>query len=259
MDTTANYYISRLEEEWSKRRLRNDAYSLRSFARDLNIDSSNLSAILKRKRRLPVKRAENICDSIKLSPRERALFLSSVFRSHSNLDEISVSEVEAKYLNEEMHFKLISEWEYYAILKLIDQKDHVYKSEDIASLFEITLQRAQTVLEHLKNLDFVSFDQEGGVKRLAPRLQTSEDVLSDAIKKFNLSSFDMAKEKLETVPVELRDISSMTLKVNIKSLPEIRALIREFQDKLETFAETTDSEEVYHFGTQLYPLTKIKH
>jgi uncharacterized protein (TIGR02147 family) len=259
MNTTANYHISRLEEEWSKRRQKNNAYSLRSFARDLAIDSSNLSAILKRKRRLPVKRAENFCDLLRLSPRERALFLSSVFRTHSSLDEISVNEVEAQYLNEEMHFKLIAEWEYYAILKLIDQKDYVYKCEDIASLFEITVSRVQTVLEHLTNLDFISFDQDKAIKRLAPRLQTSEDIVSDAIKKFNLTSFDMAKEKIETVPVELRDISSMTLKINMKDLPEIKALIREFQDKLEAFAEAADSEEVYHFGTQLYPLTKIKH
>jgi DNA-binding transcriptional regulator YdaS (Cro superfamily) len=112
MQTGQPIYLHKLKQFLSERQRHNPAYSMRAFAKDLGIDSSNLSAILKKKRGLPAKRAEHIARRLRLSPIEAALFVSSTHRRSTRLDQIQLTETTKLYLIDEKYFHVIAEWEY---------------------------------------------------------------------------------------------------------------------------------------------------
>ena len=95
-----------------------------------------------------------------------------------------------------------------------------------------------------------------GFVRLSPQLQTSEDIDSTVLQASHEEGLIMAREKLKEISVEERDFSSMTIAVDPKKIPQAKAIIREFQDKLEALMSDGDLSEVYQFNCQLYPLTK---
>lgn len=258
MKTSESYYLSRLREELTRRQAVNSGYSLRAFARDLEMDSSNLSAILRSKRQLPSARLETVIEKLGLSPKEKMLFSSSVYRHKAKMTSVAPVAIEKQYLLDEIYFRVISEWEYYAFLNLLTVKE--FKSEDewICQKLDITKSRLKTVIDHLIELGFITLDEHGHYQRLAPKLETSEDVESSALQKSHREALELASKKLAEVEVELRDFSSMTLNLDLAQMPLVKAMIREFQDKLEAFVATGENKEnVYQINCQLFPLTKI--
>lgn len=221
------------------------------------MDSSNLSAILKKKRGLPSSRALAIAKKLKLSPKEASLFVSSTLRKQLQLDSIKTKEEVRKYLLEEKYFKIISEWEYYGLLQLMTLPSFSPEIKWISRRLKISETRTNSVLKHLEELEFIKADAKKGYVRTTPSLETSEDVESLALQKSHIESLTLGKEKLETTPVELRDFSSITIAIDSTKVPEAKVLIREFQEKLYTLLSTNNKNEVYQFNCQLFPLTEV--
>ena len=65
METSEHYFLYTLQGALEARQRKNPSYSLRAFAKDLEMDSSNLSAILAKKRGLPSRRASGIAKKLK--------------------------------------------------------------------------------------------------------------------------------------------------------------------------------------------------
>ena len=86
-----NFHIHLIREQLSKRQKANPSYSLRAFARDLGMDPSTLSAILKGKRAFPVKSCEQISQALNLSPMEKQYFFESAFKKRILLDQIKIN------------------------------------------------------------------------------------------------------------------------------------------------------------------------
>lgn len=72
------YYIEYLSNEMTRRAEANPAQSLRSFAKDLDIDPSQLSKILSRKIVPSLKITEKIINKLPISDNERIDFAKSV-------------------------------------------------------------------------------------------------------------------------------------------------------------------------------------
>lgn len=256
MQTTEPFYLYTLRESLSNRQRKNPAYSLRAFASDLEIDSSNLSAILQEKRNLPHKRAGFIAKKLKLAPKESVLFIASTLRRQMAIDAIKVAQDTKKYLLDEKYYKIISEWEYYAFLQLLNVKGFKVDVAWIGTRLNISESRTHLIIRDLLDLEFIKKDNEKGYVRTTPSLTTSEDIESQALQITHKDSLDIAKVKLESVPVELRDFSSITIAINTKKLPEAKVIVREFQEKMYALLSSGPRDEVYQFSCQLFPLTK---
>jgi uncharacterized protein (TIGR02147 family) len=87
-------------------------------------------------------------------------------------------------------------------------------------------------------------------------LETSEDIESQALQESHSEALRIAAEKLERIPVGLRDFSSVTMAIDPKKLPEAKAIVREFQEKLYALLADGKKTEVYQFNFQLFPLTQ---
>ena len=121
-------YHDILFQELDRRKSLNNSYSLRAFARDLDISASGLSQILSRKQGVSIKVADKIVGKLTCSENEKKWFCESVGALHarsskvkikckSKIDEYENSKTEFSVIQLE-YFKVISDWHHFAILEL---------------------------------------------------------------------------------------------------------------------------------------------
>jgi uncharacterized protein (TIGR02147 family) len=156
---------------------------------------------------------------------------------------------------DEMHFKILSEWEHFAVLSLLETK--TFKSDDawIAQRLGITKIVAQQVLKNLFEANLISKSPKGQYKKNFEKLLTKEDVLSAALQASHKDNFKLAESKLESIPPELRDFSSVTMAIDPEKIDSAKALIREFRKKFSAKMEMGEKKAVYRLSIQFFPLT----
>ena len=250
------FYINKIKENLSHRQRLNPHYSLRAYARDLGIHSSTLSQILKGKRQLPVKNSVEIVKILGLGPKERTLFLESLHKTKTNLDDIKIDSDDDRFMLDESYFKAIAEWEHYAIISLFDIEHFDPTVDEISTRLGITENRTDVVLNNLLTCGLIKHDKDGKLIKAHPKIRTTEDVSSTALKLSHLETLEMGKNKLEEVEVELRDFSSMTIAMDVEKISEVKTIIREFRQKVLALIKDGKKTDVFQLAIQLYPLTK---
>jgi uncharacterized protein (TIGR02147 family) len=253
------YFRTALREELARRQRANPAYSLRAFAKQLGMQAPTLSAVLAGKRPLSAATAETLPEKLSFSPSEKKRFLSSLY--YRNAPAAIAQEIEAsqsaRILREELHFKIIAEWEHYAILTLAETKGFRADKKWITRRLGIAEARAQVALTHLMEAGLLSVDATGKARLHQINVNTSDDMASTALRQSHREALAMGADKLEKIPVEKRDFSSMTIAVSMNRMKEAKNLIRSFQKQLSELLEDGARTEVYQLCVQLYPLTEL--
>ena len=103
-----------LLRELTKRQTRNSAYSLRAFARDLDIGTTTISDVLADKRNFSKSNLEKVMEKMMLSPMEK----KTLWQNHSEKSQRSVDAQDERLILNEDAFHLIADWHYLAILNL---------------------------------------------------------------------------------------------------------------------------------------------
>lgn len=248
-------YVEIIRQVFEERKSKNASYSLRAFANSLGIDASSLSAILSNKRSLPLNRANDFILKLKLCEQRSAKFMQSLLgRATSAIRNHSYSE--GHEIDDEKYYSVIAEWEYFAVLSLINLKDFEPKSEWISKRLGIEESRAHEVLSRLVQLELLEA-KDGRYAARYGRIKTSEDISSAALKMAHLEELDFIKERALNLPVNERHISSLTISIKKQNLEKAFSLIRSFRTQMESDLETeVDADEVYQLAIQFYPLTR---
>jgi uncharacterized protein (TIGR02147 family) len=256
MESNRCFYITKLKESLLQKQKANPSYSLRAFARDLDIDASSLSKILKGTRVLTRKDSISIVSKLNLSPEERTLFLESMYSTRNKIDNIKISPVDERYILNESHYKVIAEWEHFVVDTLFELDDFTPSESEISKSLGISKERAAEVLENLKICGLVIEDKSGNLKKAYPKIRTPEDVKSQALRDSHLETLEMGKAKLENIDINLRDFSSITVGVDLEKIHEAKEIIREFRQKMEALFKNGKKKEVYQLAIQFYPMTE---
>ncbi len=253
-----SYYITKIKECLSLKQKENPHYSLRAFSRDLNLHCATLSQILNGKRGLPLKRATDVVIKLDLSPQEKTLFMESFYRSKTSIDDIQISKLDDRHILDESYFKVIAEWEHYAVLDLFDLAEYDLSISGISKKLGITQTRAEVVLSTLVESGLLLLNTEGDYEKAYPDIKTTEDISSKALQKSHRETLEMGIKKLEEIEVELRDFSSTTVALDLSKLPEAKTIIREFRQKMTALLRDGYKTEIYQLAVQFFPLTKIE-
>lgn len=254
--------ISRLwlEKEFEKRRAKNPAYSLRALARHLKMPSGRLSEILACKRPLTLRMAENVADRLSLDPLLRASFLEVVHqeqiqRRHRTGDvKTHVIEPEYKQLSLDA-FQVISDWYHFALLNLIELEDFRVDVRWIARRLDISTVEVRGAIERLMRLELIIKKGNTYVRTLN-NLATTHDISSAALRRFHRQVLERALDALENVPLEQRDITSISMSIDAAKILRAKAMIKQFRRKLCLFLESGEKNEVYQLNVQLVPVSK---
>jgi uncharacterized protein (TIGR02147 family) len=160
-------------------------------------------------------------------------------------------------LSEERHYRIISEWEYYAVVTLLETNVEYLKVETIAEKLEMKQERAQFVIDTLLAEKIIGKTDNGVFQKNVQKLTTSKDVPSGALRKAHQEILEIAGEKLEKIKVEDRFYSASTIAIKKQNLDDAKELIREFRGKLSKFIAGDGPDEVYQMNIQLFPLSTL--
>jgi uncharacterized protein (TIGR02147 family) len=257
MDIQTPYYVQKLKEDLSLKQRRSPSYSLRAYARDLDLHPATLSLLFNGKRGLPGKKSLAVADKLGLRPKERTLFLESLHRAKTKLDQIVVREEDERFMLDDSYHTVIAEWEHYAVLTLFDCAGLVINKEYISLKLGITLNRAEVVLANLSQCGLL-VENDGEWQKTHAKVRTTEDVTSQALRDGHLETLEMGKDKLQDVDVQLRDFSSIMLAMDPEKLMDAKMIIREFRQKMAALLGEGQRSEVYQLAIQFYPLTQMK-
>jgi len=258
MELQGQYYLKVIKEDLSQKQKNNPHYSLRAYARDLDVHPSTLSQIIKGARPLPLKDSKKVIQKLGLSPKEQTLFLESLFQTKTKLDNIKISQNDERFMLDESYHRVIAEWEHYAVLELFELKKFNPSVKEIAAKLQITENRAEVVLENLRTSGLVIEGPQNKLIKTNPSIRTTEDIKSQALQKSHQETLELGIKKLDEIEVDLRDFSSMMIAVDLEKLTEAKTVIREFRQKMATLLRDGDKTDIYQLAIQFYPLTEVK-
>lgn len=239
-----------LIQEFEKRSGLNPKYSLRAFARDLNIHSGTLSGILNQRRAVGAKVLKHILKSLPLTTSERRKILSEIIAGKE------LNSTVPPLLDEET-LAIVQDWEHFAILAFLQLKNKKHSAGEISRDFNLDPARTLRVLNNLEKAGLLS--REGNkIVSQQKSLMTSRGIPSPALREAHRQYIDKAKESLEKVGVQERDITGTTMAISSKNLPKAKELIQQFRSDLSELLEHGTPDEVYRLNIQLFPLTHKK-
>ncbi|MDD0853988.1 TIGR02147 family protein [Halobacteriovorax sp. GB3] len=243
-----------LQAELDNRKKKNSLFSLRAFARNLGISPAQLSQIISGKRPLTITTAKKIVRALKLSPIESETFLQAVDPDFVSKKKTRLSDEKRKKLKED-EFRLICDWEHFAILSLSEVQNNSSDARWIAKRLNIPMNVAADARDRLLRLGIIEI-KNSQFRQVSAPLTTTNDIKSESIQRSHYQNLELAMQKLESVEVSKREYTTVTMATNPKKIKEAKTLIREFKRKLMEFLEDGEKTDVYTLAIQLFPLTE---
>ncbi|MCT4641350.1 MAG: TIGR02147 family protein [Bacteriovoracaceae bacterium] len=254
----AQIYLQKtLREKLDELKLKNSSFSLRAFARLLEISPASLSEFLNGKRVLSEKMIKKLAIKLSFSPSQYNELIKKINIEKNRLPIKSehLNLRKKVHLQDDQYF-LVADWHYYAILCLVETKDFKKDYEWIARKLNTTASKVKECFERLLRLGYLSFDKSGNIIYEDIELDTTMDIPNTSLKRRHGENLDAAHLALQTQSIERRDFSFMTLAVDHKKIPQVKKMIERFQDELEEFLKDGEKTQVYEFCMQMFPRTK---
>ncbi|MDH4468350.1 MAG: TIGR02147 family protein [Bacteriovoracaceae bacterium] len=245
-----NSFRFRLQGELLARCRSNSSYSLRAFAKLLEVSPSALSAMLRGKRRITKKSAEKMGLKLGMGLEEiKALQLDGSGGKTVLYDQLSLDT-----------YALISDWYHYAILELLRVRPFKSDAAWIAKKIGITKTEVNIAVERLVRIELLEIDEEGQWHDISGGLTTniSEGLTSAASRKLQKQILEMAIQSIDIHDLSKRDNTSLTIALHSDDLLEVKQRIKNFRRSLLDFLERPESKspnEVYHVSFALNPIT----
>lgn len=258
-------YRDILRRELISRIERNPSYSLRAYARDLNLRPSHLSQVLNNLKGVSPALARNVVDKLDLEEKERGWFLASVESLHgrhklvreeatNRLKEYQQNVVSSTISLD--RFALIADWYHFAILEILKIEGFQKNAESIARSLNIPVDVVEEALNRLKRIGLLKDADE--LILAEGSSQAGASVPSDCIRLHHEQILNLAKEGLASA-IETRDYSTTTIAIRKSQIPEMRLMIRDLHEKAENVLEpTSDKDSVYVLSVQFFEITNRK-
>lgn len=249
-----------LNSELVKRQTANSSYSLRAFARDLNIEPSLLSKILRKKIPVTLKMLERLAPSAGLMEPDLAIYREYVKSSEGVKHFDSLQDVQIRH----EEFKLIQDWYHITIVELTLLSDFEPTAAWISRKLGIGEAEASMAVERLITLGFLERTEDGRFKKsgygsLGLRI-VSDDYPSyiRALRQVIHQFGDKAMEAMHEISPTQRANTTLTVAIDSALVVEAKKKIvnftRSLVDDLEKKSKTKNH--VYELMVSFFPLTK---
>lgn len=253
-----------LKTEFEQRRSRNPAYSLRAFARDLQLAPTRISDILLKKQGLSGPAATKVAKALSLTLSQTEYFLALVETEHarSRIAKESAAirlrhlQTDPTKLMDLDTFQIIADWKHFAIIELSRVKGFRSESQWIARRLGATVIEINDCIERLL--------QVGMLVRTNQKLVATEqffasptEIPSESLKRYQEQLLQKALLAIREQPVDKRDFSAVNVALSPEQLPEVKEKIKKFRRSLVSFIEEKpERDRVYCMSIQLFALDK---
>jgi len=258
-----------LKRELEQRMNRNPRYSLRAFAKDLQVAPALMSDILNGKRGLSRASATLLAKKLGLTPTETSVFCDLVESKHARsktqrhqatlrLREQASQGIVLKFLTlDQEKFNVLSDWYHLAILELM--KTPTFKNDPkwIANRLALAPHQVTSAFERMESLGLIQRLDNGCVSPASENVQTPDGISSQAMKNHHEQFMRKATDALYTQNIDERDFRGLTIKCKKRDVAKVREKIKEFLIKLDAeLSEDDTADEVYQLSTQFFCLTQ---
>lgn len=119
-----------------------------------------------------------------------------------------------------------------------------------------SLSHIRRSLTSLFRQGFLRKSPDGRVVKNEFLATTTDEIPNAKIRRFHKKALEIARRNLDLFPLSRRRESAMILPVDQKNLPELKALLKDFQQQLIAFAEDhpNDDEQLYQVVINLTPI-----
>ncbi len=266
-----NYFEYReyLQAEYSWRKEHIKGFSHRLFSHDAGISSPNyLFRVLKGERSLSLEYVEKFSQALRLSSHETTYFTTLVlFNNESDSSEkekllrnlLSLRYRRGIHRINDKKLQFFSKWYYPVIreLAVILNWKNDYNVLARSCLPRVTAQQAKDAVTYLLKTDFLRIENDHYV-RTEPVISSGDEVRSTVLRNYHKKVLEYNIDALDSIEVENRDISSVTMSVSRKTFSIMKKEIQDFRKRLLQLAkEDCEPEMVCLAGFQLVPRSKV--
>jgi len=180
--------------------------------------------------------------------KQRRLYFDKLF---------TISSVKSQRL-EPHQYEFFRKWYYSAVWAIINCVPFEGDFHTLAErcMPQITVREAKQAVRLLEKLGLVARSDDGFYRTTDRNITTGSNWHSDAVESGRREMINLAQEAVDRFERDLRDISTVTMSVNEKALPEIREHIRQFRSSLINIVNGYNgSGRVYQLNVQLFPLS----
>jgi uncharacterized protein (TIGR02147 family) len=263
-------YREYLQAVYTLKKEHEKGFSHRTFSNEAGISSPNyLFRVLKGERTLGMEYIEKFCKALELTRNESVYFTTLVqFNTESEIHKketylrtlLSLRYRRGVHRMGDKKLQFFSKW-YYPIIRelaaVVDFKDD-YNLLARSCLPRITSQQAVNAVAYLLKAGFLQKNTDGDYIRTVPVISSGDEVKSVVLRNYHRQTLTQSIEALDTVGLENRDISSLTLSVSRKTFQAMKKELQDFRKRLLFMAkEDTNPEMVCLAGFQLLPRSRI--
>ena len=260
----ASDYRKILQQELDQRKRVRSEYSLTAFAKDLDLSPSRLSEVLSGKQGLSRNRALQIAVALKLEKRQSEVFCDLVESEHARsrvgreLARIRLEKhkIDTNFFTlEQDAFKAVSDWYHFALIQVMALPEFDRDPKWIAKALDITVSDASSAIERLKRLGLIE-ETDGKLREVHSAVQTTDNVPSEAIRKFHKQVLQKALHSIDAQSVNDRYLSSVLIPTDRKMVPMMNKWIKSFKSRTsKRLSETPNLNSVYCLSVQFFDLT----
>ncbi|WP_168196668.1 TIGR02147 family protein [Bdellovibrio sp. ZAP7] len=248
-------------EEFKKRKTKNSSYSMRAFARDLDLNASRLSEIMNGKVGLSDLKGAEMAGRFGLSGKDREYFLDLIRAEHSRS---SIAKKEARervrmYLLDERtltdsEVHAVVDWRNLALLELLAVPEIETSASSFAKRLGLPVSEVEEVVAQLVASKMLDTTGERW-QALEGDFTTSADVSSHAIQNFHHQMLKRADRAIQNDAVEEREFSSVIFAMSAEQMKYAKDRLREFRRALVRDLEAIPGKEkVFSLSMQLFEL-----
>lgn len=251
----SNTFKEILNKELTKRIHRNPAYSLRAFAKQLEVSPSALSAMMSGKRPITKRSIELLGIRLGLSNKKihNLVLHEKINPTTANKKTIQFHELQSDQLS------VLSDWYNLAILELLKVKDFEPNEKYISKKLGITVFQARSAIECLVQNKILDITKDGTwVDRYEGFTQSLPKEKTTAVKKrLQQQYFEKALNAISEVDYSRRDHTGTTVAFSEEDLPMVREIITKFRRDLSQLLDSRENlNQVYQLSIAFFPLTK---
>lgn len=252
-----------LIDEYQRRKLRNRRYSLRAFARDIQMSFSRLSEIFSRGGAITATSGLKISDNLGMSDQEKDYFVNLIRAQYARTadERKKAKNLVARYKTKKIYVQLrenysglLTHWYYPALIELVTLRNALTETQ-IARILKLPPAQVAASILHLKDLGYIERESNGTWKKPKSHLKIESATPSSLIRQAHRKTLACAHKAIEKQPIAQRKYLSSYFSVRKESIAEARLeLERLSADFLSRYAAEKNADAVYCFSLQLFTM-----
>lgn len=246
--------IKKLNTEFKRRKELNPRYSLRAYAKFLNLDVSILSRMMANKSKVSRKILNKLSVPLSITPEDYQIFENEILNESKKSKEKKKNIAIRQLPLEEI--KIIQDWYHYVILELTLLDDFEPNSKWISKRLSISELDAELALERLLKLNLLIQNDEGiSLATTEPMSELQDNFKNIAHRKRQKQVLQKAMDAMDLVNFQERDQSAITIALDESLIPEVKERIKKFRRSLANYIDkkSKTKNRVYELSISLFP------